>query len=76
MGSHGVAWVRAESGDHRSQLEDYLAWQYLQGGGLRTPGLQVNPEWNDWLMGFPDNHTALSVEETRSFPRSPNTSGA
>ena len=45
-GTHGVAWVRAESGQHRSQLEDYLAWQHIQGGGgaarewfQREPGL-------------------------------------
>ena len=58
MGSHGVTWARAESGEHRSQLEDYLAWRYLQEGGQRIPGLNVNPEWTDWLMGFPPKWTA------------------
>lgn len=76
MGTHGIAWVRAESGDHRSQLEDYLAWMWLREGNPRVPGLQVNPEWNDWLMGFPINHSASSAEETLSFPLPPNTSGA
>lgn len=59
MGAGGVAWVRAESGDHRSQLEDYLAWQYLKSGGVRTRGLNVNPAWLDWFMGFPDRWTDL-----------------
>lgn len=58
MGSHGLCWSRAESGDHRSQLEDYLAWRFLNAGGQRTSGLLVNPEWTDWLMGFPTRWTA------------------
>jgi hypothetical protein len=74
MGTHGIAWVRAETGDHRSQLEDYLAWRWLNDGNPRVPGLQVNPEWNDWLMGFPINHSASSAEETLSFPLPPSTS--
>lgn len=74
MGTHGIAWVRAETGDHRSQLEDYLAWRWLKDGNPRVPGLQVNPEWNDWLMGFPTNHSASSVEETQSSQQSPSTS--
>jgi len=64
MGSHGIAWSRAESGDHRSQLEDYLGWQFINDGNERVSGLQVNPEWTDWLMGFPTNHTALDAPET------------
>ena len=59
MGSHGIAWSRAESGNHRSQLEDYLAWQHLNGGGSRVSGLLVNPEWLDWLMGFPTRWSAI-----------------
>ena len=53
MGKHGIAWTRAENGDHRSQLEDYLGWQYINAGNKRVRGLLVNPEWTDWLMGFP-----------------------
>ena len=59
MGSHGIAWVRAETGQHRSQLEDYLAWQHMKSGGARVPGWKVNPEWCDWLMGFPTRWTDL-----------------
>jgi hypothetical protein len=53
MGKHGVAWTRAETGKHRSQLDDYLAWQYINAGGKRVSGWKANPEWIDWLMGFP-----------------------
>jgi len=69
MGSHGVAWVRAETGEHRSQLEDYLAWRYLQDGGQRIRGLHVNPEWTDWLMGFPSGWTDCEPPETPSSPQ-------
>lgn len=58
MGSHGIAWARAESGRHRSQLEDYLAHQHILAGGSRVSGWLVNPEWTDWLMGFPVKWTA------------------
>jgi len=58
MGSHGVCWSRAETGEHRSQLEDYLAWQRISGGLPRSSGLNANPEWIDWLMGFPPRWTA------------------
>ncbi len=66
MGSHGIAWARAESGNHRSQLEDYLAWMHIQGGGQRVSGWLVNPEWIDWLMGFPGKWTDLEVSATPS----------
>lgn len=52
--AHMITWSRAEQGIHRSQLEDYLACQYMAAGGQRISGLNVNPEWLDWLMGFPN----------------------
>jgi hypothetical protein len=64
MGSHGIAWTRAENGLHRSQLEDYLGWQYISAGGQRVSGLLVNPEWTDWLMGFPTKWTVCESLET------------
>lgn len=64
MGSHGVAWVRAESGEHRGQLEDFLAMDWLQSGRPRTRGLLVNPTWVEWLMGFPARWTDLEASET------------
>lgn len=66
MGSHGIAWVRAESGEHRSQLEDYLAWQHISAGGQRVSGWNANPEWVDWLMGFPARWTDFDCSETLS----------
>jgi hypothetical protein len=66
-GTHGIAWCRAESGQHRSQLEDFLAWQHLQGGGQRVCGFNVNPDWNDWLMGWPIGHTDLKPLATDKF---------
>jgi hypothetical protein len=64
MGSHGIAWTRAEQGLHRYQLEDYLGWQYISAGGQRVSGLLVNPEWTDWLMGFPTKWTVCESPET------------
>jgi DNA (cytosine-5)-methyltransferase 1 len=31
----------------------------------RVRGLQLNPEWTDWLMGFPPNHTACESRQRR-----------
>lgn len=74
MGSHGVAWSRAESGDHRSQLEDYLAFLWLREGGSRVSGLKPNPEWIGWLMGFPTRWASLPPTGTPSSPPLPSTS--
>jgi hypothetical protein len=47
-----------------------------QGGeNLRTRvGGQLNPEWIEWLMGFPPGHTVLEPSEMPSSRKSPNTS--
>jgi hypothetical protein len=74
MGSHGIAWVRAESGDHRSQLEDYLAFLWLREGRPRVSGLLPNPEWIAWLMGFPPGWASLLPTETPSSPQLPSAS--
>lgn len=39
-------------------------------------GGYLNPEWVEWLMGFPIGWTAVDALETPSSPKSPNTSGA
>lgn len=75
MGSHGIAWTRAETGQHRSQLEDYLAWMHIRDGGQRVSGWNANPEWVDWLMGFPVRWTDCESPETPSSPPLPSTSG-
>jgi len=64
MGSHGVAWARARTGEHRSNLADYLAWRHLQEGGEETPGLAVNPSYAEFLMNRPLGWTDLEPLET------------
>ena len=64
IGSHGICWGRAENGDHRSQLEDFLGWMHVKGGGKRLRGWNVNPTWVDWLMGFPTGWSDLPHSET------------
>ena len=59
-GKHGIAWVRAESGDHRHNLEDWLATVWLLEGNKRIAGMNVNPNWQDWLMGWPIGHSDLT----------------
>ena len=70
-----IAWARAEKGIHRSQLEDYLACQYINAGGRRQSGLNVNPTWLDWLMGFPDRWSDSESLETLLSQPSQSTSG-
>jgi hypothetical protein len=53
VATHGVCWKRAEAGDHRSQIEDFLAWLSLNNGGRRVSGRTVNPDFADWLMVWP-----------------------
>lgn len=53
VATHGIAWSRAKSGAHRSQIEDYLAWLSLNHGGQVIRGLTVNADFQDWLMVFP-----------------------
>lgn len=59
MGGHGIAWCRARTGDHRHNLEDYLAWQHLDAGGEETPGLNACPDYVEWLMMWPMGWTDL-----------------
>lgn len=33
-------------------------------------GGKLNPQWVEWLMGFPDGHTDLNSLETQSYPKS------
>lgn len=67
MGSHGIAWCRARTGEHRHNLEDYLAWQHLQNGGEETPGLNANPDYVEWLMIWPSGWTDLKPLEMDRF---------
>lgn len=59
MGTHGIAWCRARTGEHRHNLEDWLAHHHILSGGLETPGLNVNPSYAEWLMKWPLGWTDL-----------------
>jgi hypothetical protein len=67
MGSHGIAWIRARTGDHRYNLEDYLGWQHLEAGGEEVPGLNVCPSYAEWLMMWPSGWTDLKPLEMDKF---------
>lgn len=67
MGPHGVAWSRARKGHHRSNLEDYLAMLWLQEGNPEAPGLNPNPEFIEWMMGWPIGWTDLKPLEMAKF---------
>jgi hypothetical protein len=53
MGSHGICWKRAKSGEHRHNLEDLLGCLHLRSGKEVISGGLANPTWIEWLMGFP-----------------------
>ncbi|WP_221740216.1 hypothetical protein, partial [Atlantibacter subterraneus] len=46
-------------GEHRHNLEDWLAHHHILSGGLETPGLNVNPSYAEWLMKWPLGWTDL-----------------
>ena len=67
MGAHMVCWSRAESGDHRSQLEDYLAWLYMVDGGERMGGANVDPLLCATMMGYPESWLASVMPSCPSW---------
>ena len=69
MGTHMIAWARAETGQHRSQLEDYLAWLYLVAGGLREKGLHVCPLLCATIMGYPTCWLDSAMRSFRKLPQ-------
>jgi hypothetical protein len=36
----------------------------VKGGGVELSSGKLNPEWVEWLMGWPIGHTALEDAET------------
>lgn len=42
-------------------------WQMLQGTELEANRGKLNPDWIDWLMGFPIGYTALKPLEMHKF---------
>lgn len=67
MGTHGIAWARARTGEHRSNLEDWLAHQHILKGGEEIPGLKVSPNYAEWLMRWPMGWTELKPLEMVKF---------
>lgn len=49
---NGVCWKRAESGQHRYKLTDFVGVIWLL-TRKRQPGMTLNPTWTDWFMGLP-----------------------
>lgn len=69
MGKHMICWSRAESGEHRSQLEDYLAWKYMEAGGMRLVGANVDPLLCATMMGYPASWLDSATRLCRSSRR-------
>lgn len=46
-------------------------WQMLQGTELETGRGNLNPQWVEWLMGYPIEHTALNPSVTPLSRKSP-----
>jgi hypothetical protein len=67
MGAHGIAWCRAESGEHRYQMEDFLAHLFIRCGGQRISGAVVHPCFVEEIMMWPIAWTALEPLETDRF---------
>jgi hypothetical protein len=67
VGTHGICWARAKTGEHRSQLEDFLGWLSLNHGGQVVSGRTVNSDFQDWLMAWPTQWTDLRPLETDKF---------
>ena len=58
-GMSAASWRSRTSGDTTPTLPDQV-------------GGQLNPDWVEWLMGFPIGWTDLKDSETPSCPKSPN----
>ena len=64
--NRGICWDRVESGNHKHNIEDFVA---IEEGLTRGSGRwSLNPEWCEWLMGWPENWTAVTKPlETAKF---------
>lgn len=75
LGTNGICWSRAESGDHKYQLEDFLAHLYVRAGGNRISGLQIHPSFCEKMMRWPVGWSALRLSETGKTPYKPRSRG-
>jgi hypothetical protein len=53
MGRHRVSWSRARSGEHRSNLEDFIGTLWLAAGLPVISGAVIHPTFLCSFMGFP-----------------------
>lgn len=67
IGTHGIAWSRAERGNHKCNLEDYLAYLYVRSGGKRVRGMCVSASFAALMMGWPQKWTSLKPLATVKF---------
>lgn len=68
MGTHMITWARAITGEHRSQLEDYLAWLYMEAGGQRMRAVNVCPRLCQTMMGYPRSWLDSAMRLFRPSP--------
>ena len=54
---------RAETDDRL----DYTIEREAFSHGQQTPPMRLNPDWVEWLMGWPIGHTDLKPLETGKF---------
>lgn len=68
----------AKDGGRGGLRRESRTFRIRRGSGLSLPevlGGPTNPEWIEWVMGFPTGWTDVEPSETPSSPRSPSTSG-
>nr|WP_330019139.1 hypothetical protein [Akkermansia sp.] len=67
IGTHGITWSRAEQGNHKCNLEDYLAYLYIRNGRKRVRGMCVSASFVALMMGWPQKWTSLKPLATGKF---------
>lgn len=67
MGTHGISWSRAEQGNHKFNLEDYLAYLYVRSGGKHVRGMCVSASFAALMMGWPQKWTSLKPLATDKY---------
>jgi hypothetical protein len=60
--------------DGKNRAMDALPNAVLDGAGVETASGHLNPQWVEWLMGFPIEWTACDVSAMRSSRKSPKSS--
>jgi hypothetical protein len=67
-GSSPAALTRKDGQDRSNDRLDHAV--------MAAHGGSLNPNWVEWLMGYPIGHTALRDSATPSCPKSPRSSSA